>query len=142
MPLPLIESERRWADFQGGYSILMPDGDAWTFALPECTPSRGRLTWSFGPDVPNDLNAILSAKLAACVRKYLQAGDEADRACAAFEIAWFLLARNYSITPDEFESLASQAQRLDAAGLTSFLESLRAIVVLTIGRALLLREVL
>lgn len=151
--LPLDEASRRADDWTGGIPVVLPDGSEWWFSQPVAQvgasdrhgpailrhPFAG-VSWSFGPDVPSDINAILSAKLFALTTKYLQAETDADRACATLEISWFLLARNYLISVHEFEGLMLRANSLDASAQSVLAESLRGVVVLALGRSLLLKD--
>lgn len=110
MQLEIIsEASRRWGDFQGGRPIELPDGQAWAFYEPEAMNRDGLPGWTFGEGVPRDVDAILSARLTKLADKWALAIDEAERACAILEMAWFLLARNYAITAPEFEQIMALA---------------------------------
>lgn len=105
----ISEISRRWDDFQGGKSIELPDGQVWWFYQPEAMIRDGLPGWTFGPDVSPDIDAILSGRFSKIVDKWALAIDDEERACAVLEAAWFLLARNYMITPDEFEQIMALA---------------------------------
>lgn len=99
------EASRRWDDFQGGRPVLLPDGQTWWFFEPEAIV--GGPGWNF--KAAPDLNVALSVAFGKILAKIDRAGNDEERACGALEAAWFLLARNYSVTPEEFEAIMLQA---------------------------------
>lgn len=101
----ILESERRWNDWQGGQPIELPDGQTWWFCAPEAQVRDGLPIWSFGPGTPHDLNVGLSTAFRRILRKWTRATNDDDRAAATLEAAWFLLARNYQVSPEEFEGI-------------------------------------
>jgi hypothetical protein len=100
----LSEAERRWPDFQGGRPIRLPNGEDWHFYDPE---PAGR-DWTFGPDVLPAVNETLSRRLHRILAKWQRATTDADRASSILEASWFLLARNYNVTQEEFEAILSE----------------------------------
>jgi hypothetical protein len=107
------EASRRWPDWQPGMPVVLPDGQTWHFAAPEATVRAGLPGWTFGPDVPRDVDAILSGRLARILEGWSKAEDEAGRAAAILTAAWFLLARNYAITHGEFGAILGLAAGWD-----------------------------
>lgn len=109
------ESSRRWPDFQGGRPITLPDGAVWWFATPEplirLTDDEAVPSWRFA-DAPL-VDAVLAGKFAAILLKIGNATTTKERTSATLEAAWFLLARNYRITPDEFESILMESAMWD-----------------------------
>ena len=101
----ISEASRRWDDFQGGRPIELPDGQVWEFYEPEALTRGGKPGWTFGESTPRDIDAILSGRFTKLADKWGRAVDDSDRASAMLEMAWFLLARNYAITPSEFERI-------------------------------------
>ena len=111
------EASRRWDDFQGGRPITLPDGAVWWFYEPPAVTRGISVGWTFGSGVAPDVDLTLSIRFARVVRKWKHATCDADRACVILEAAWFLLARNYSVTPAEFEAIMAQAQGDEATSL-------------------------
>lgn len=103
------EASRRWDDWQGGRPITLPDGASWWFYEPEAMTRNGLPGWTFGGAVPRDVDSVLSGRLTRITDKWACALDEGERASAILEAAWFLLARNYALTPAEFEQVMSGA---------------------------------
>lgn len=115
MPFELIfEASRRWDDFQGGREIMLPDGQTWSFYEPQAKVRKGRAGWTFGPDVAPDVDQVLSDRFSRVLYKWKRASTDADRASVILEAAWFLLARNYNVTPAEFEAILGQAAEQDS----------------------------
>lgn len=110
MQLEIIpEASRRWDDFQGGRPIELPDGQTWLFFEPEAMVRKGRAGWTFGPDVAPDVDKVLSDRFSRVLYKWKRASTNADRSSVVLEAAWFLLARNYNVTPEEFEAILGPA---------------------------------
>jgi hypothetical protein len=137
----ILESERRWADWQGGQPIELPDGQAWFFFQPEARMRGLRPGWTFGVGVPSDVDAILSDRLVRILRKCGRATCEADKTAAILEAAWFLLARNYEITPDEFEGILSGASAWSADQQQRLGSQLLELVGIACARSTALAEV-
>lgn len=137
----ILESERRWDDWQGGIPIELPDGQTWWFCAPEATVREGLTGWTFGPDVPADVDRVLSWRFTRLIVKVNRAGNEADRAAAMIEAAWFLLARNYAITPDEFESILALSSEWDESRQDRLGRELLTLVGFACVRATALAEV-
>jgi len=110
----IVESERRWADWSEGRPIELPDGQTWHFYRPEPLIRDGVPGWSFGAGTP-EVDAVLSARFGLVVTKWGKAADDADRAAAVLEAAWFLLARNYRLTRAEFGAIMLRAAPWEAA---------------------------
>jgi hypothetical protein len=148
-PRPCSEAARRRDDFLGGRPILLPDDEAWTFYEPTARPqpmatARGRLPriapgWSFGAG-DAEVDAILSGRFARLIRAWATAGDEPSRAAALLSCAWFLLARNYHITAEEFATLMAGVSAWDEAEHARLAESLFALMGDVCGRAASLIE--
>jgi hypothetical protein len=111
------EISRRWPDFQGGRPITLPDGQDWQFYEPEAVLRNGLEGWTFGADVPPDVDAVLSSRFSKVIYKWKRARSDADRASVVLEAAWFLLARNYAVTADEFEGVLSTSSGDEATTL-------------------------
>lgn len=111
------ERSRRWDDFQGGRPIELPDGNFWQFYEPETVLRNGLEGWTFGADVPPDVDAVLSSRFSRVIYKWKRARSDADRASVVLEAAWFLLARNYNVTADQFEGILSLASGDEATTL-------------------------
>lgn len=103
--MAIDEASRRWPDFQGGRLIELPDGQTWCIYEPEAIV--GGAGWRFG--AAPDLDAALSVGFARILAKWGRATDDTERACATLEAAWFLLARNYNVTAEEFERILMPA---------------------------------
>jgi len=103
------EASRRWDDFQGGRPIELPDGQHWFFYEPEAMVRKGRVGWTFGADVAPDVDTVLSDRFSRVLYKWKRATTDADRASVMLEAAWFLLARNYNVTADEFGGIVGRA---------------------------------
>lgn|GEM_PF-5183195 len=108
------ERSRRWPDFQGGQAVALPDGQTWWFFEPAAVTRRGVAGWTFGAAVPDDIDAILSDRFNRIVGKWSRAGHDHERGSAILEAAWFLLARNYAVTPAEFERIVAAAAKWDS----------------------------
>lgn len=109
MPFEIDEASRRWDDFQGGRAIELPDGQVWSFYEPQAKIRKGRAGWTFGVDVAPDVDQVLSDRFSRVLYKWKRASTDADRASVVLEAAWFLLARNYNLTPAEFEAILGRA---------------------------------
>ena len=70
----LNEASRRWDDFQGGRPVSLPDGQTWWFYEPEGRVRLDGPGWTFGDNVPSDVDAILTRALERAVL----AGRDAD----------------------------------------------------------------
>lgn len=125
-PPRIDEPSRRLRDEPPGRTIVLPDGQAWTFSEPEpaMRPVEGddgrpglALGWTFGADLDLGLDAALSRAFATVVRKYDAAPDDRSRWAAFFEAAWFCLARNYELSREEFEAVLLSGGRADLARL-------------------------
>lgn len=108
------EQARRWPDFQGGRPITLPIGGTWWFYEPAAfnrsTPEGSVVpSFTFGADIDPTLDLMIAQRFAVILVKYGKAADETERSCATLEAAWFLLARNYNVTPAEFESILGAA---------------------------------
>lgn len=123
----ILESERRWADWSEGQWIALPDGQEWSFYEPAPTMRDGISGWSFGADTP-EMDAVLSARFGLVIAKWGKATDDADRAAAILEAAWFLLARNYYITQTEFGSIILKSARWTKAQHERFAEHLLVLI--------------
>jgi hypothetical protein len=137
---PLInEASRRWDDFPGGRWVDLPDGQRWAFYEPQAVLRDGRPGWTFGgaPDV----DAILSSRFGRVLAKRSKATTDEDRASATLEAAWFLLARNYSVTPEEFEALLAPMAAWDDERQAAILAELLYVVGMAVARAAGLAEV-
>lgn len=108
----ILESERRWDDWQGGQPIDLPDGQTWWFYEPDATVHDGMPGWSFGAETP-ELDRTLSCRFGLIVASWGKAADDADRAAAILDAAWFLLARNYDVSRSQFATLMLGASRWD-----------------------------
>ncbi len=93
---------------------LTPDGHPWRLyePVPVMRDVRGEdgvedrmIAWEFGPDLDAETNESLGRGFQKILVKIVNAESNDDRACGWLEAAWFLLARNYEITADEFEDL-------------------------------------
>lgn len=112
--IPLTEHDRRRAEFAGGTPIVLPDGQPWRFfdPMPVKRSIRGEngeegfvLAWEFGPGVDAETNDSLGQGFARVLEKIDAASNKADRTCGVIEAMWYLLARNYVISQDDFEDL-------------------------------------
>lgn len=103
------EASRRWDDFRGGRPIELPDGQIWSFYEPAAVVRKGRAGWTFGANVAPDVDEVLSSRFSRVLYKWKRASTDADRASVVLEAAWFLLARNYNVTPAEFEAIVGQS---------------------------------
>jgi hypothetical protein len=136
----MIPLERERPDAIPGIDIELPDSEVWTFAMPEARVATNALAWSFGPDVPPDIDKILSHKLWKLSLKWHGASTDAEKAQSTLEIAWFLLARNYEITPEEFEGILGRMAELTEEAQKELLGKLGNVVLLTLNRAVMLRD--
>ena len=135
------ESDRRWGDWSEGQWIELPDGQRWSFYAPEARTRGGRPGWTFGPDVPPDVDAILSHRLGRILGKLSRAADDGDRASVILEAGWFLLARNYNITQAEFKGMLVSALRWDGDRQAQFGGEILALVGMACMRSTALAEV-
>jgi hypothetical protein len=112
--VPLTEPERRRREFAGGTPIALPDGRAWRFYTPrpvagavrgENGPDGPMLVWDFGADLDADTNDALGQAFQRILNKIGRANGPEERACGMLEATWFLMARNYVISQEEFEDL-------------------------------------
>ncbi len=112
--IPLTEPERRRVEFAGGTPIVLPDGQPWRFFEPkpmrclvrgEDGADEFMIAWDFGPGVDAETNDSLGRGFHAILEKINGAENRDDRACGMVEAAWYLLARNYVISQDDFEDL-------------------------------------
>jgi hypothetical protein len=110
----LTPEDRHRAEFAGGTPIVLPDGRAWRFYEPTPVVREVRggedgngflIAWDFGSDLDAETNDSLGRGFQRILAKANRAANEADLACAVLEGAWFLLARNYKVTAEEFEDL-------------------------------------
>lgn len=109
----ISEASRRWADFQGGRPIELPDGNVWWFYEPAAfnrSADRGVVvpSWTFGAEVHPTLDLALAQSFAKIITRWSEAKAE-DKTATLLEAAWFLLARNYDINPAEFQAILSLA---------------------------------
>jgi hypothetical protein len=140
--VPMIdEQSRRWPDFQGGRAIVLPDGQAWVFFEPEATLRAGRPGWTFGPGVPRDVDAILSGRFARLVARWTPDGDHVDRGAIILTAGWFLLARNYAITAEEFGRIMAGLAGWPEAEQRDVGEQILSVVGTACARATALAEV-
>jgi hypothetical protein len=111
---PLSEPDRRRAEFAGGTPVVMPDGRPWRLIEPAAVvrPVKGgedgdglMIAWDFGPGLDAETDDALGRAFQRAVAKIDRAGNDRDRACGVLEAAWLLLARNYDLSPEEFEDL-------------------------------------
>jgi hypothetical protein len=110
---PMIhEAERRWADWRYGQPVDLPNGETWHFYEPETVVCNSKPGWTFEAPTP-EVDAELSRRFERLIGKWGRAKDDAERASAILEAAWFLLARNYAISRQEFESVLSLASSWD-----------------------------
>jgi hypothetical protein len=135
------EASRRWPDWQGGRPIKLPNDQIWWFYEPEAVLRDGKPGWTFGPDVPRDVDAILSGRLRRILDGWSAAGDEAGRSAAILTAAWFLLARNYAITAEEFGAIMGRAGERPESEQREFGERLLLLVATACARATGLAEV-
>lgn len=115
LTIPLTEPERRRVEFAGGTPIVMPDGKAWRFFEPRPVrcPVMGEdddegemIAWDFGGEgVDAETNDSLGRGFQRILEKINRAENRDDRTCGTLEAAWYLLARNYVISQDNFEDL-------------------------------------
>ncbi len=138
----ILESERRWDDFQGGCPIELPNGEIWTFYAPEARTRAGRPGWTFGVDVPADVDAILSNRLTRILAKLSRAVFNEERASVMLEAAWFLLARNYNITQDQYEAILSGVSAWSDDDQQQFGSQLQGLVGIACARSTALAEVI
>lgn len=134
------EASRRWDDFQGGRPIVLPDGQTWHFYEPAACVRSGRPGWTFGPDVPDDVDAILSHRFGRLVRKWSRAQNKDDQASAMLEAAFYLLARNYALTLEEFEPIMLRASEWDADNQAALGEALAVLIGTACARSTGLME--
>lgn len=137
----ISELERRWGDWSEDYPILLPNGEVWHFYSPEARTRGGRPGWTFGADVPSDVDAILSNRLTRILAKLGRASDSRERSAVIIEAAWFLLARNYEITQDEFEAILSGASAWSDDEQTQLGSQLQRLVGIACARSTALAEV-
>lgn len=143
MPSELIlEASRRWDDFQGGRLIELPDGQTWEFYEPAAVVRKGRAGWTFGADVAPDVDQVLSDRFSRVLYKWKRVSTDADRASVVLEAAWFLLARNYNVTPAEFEAILGPAANQSGEAQKSLGAEFRRLIDEACERAVaVLREV-
>lgn len=119
--IPLTPEDRRRPEYAGGTPILLPDGLPWRFFEPRPVVRQVRgdegegerlIAWDFGgPDVDAETNDILGRGFHKILAKIDRATNDRDRASGHLEAAWFLLARNYGIEPEEFEDILLRGGR-------------------------------
>lgn len=142
--IPLTEPERRRVEFAGGTAVVLPDGVPWRFyeLTPfECTARDGdgtgesrMIAWDFGSDLDAETNASLGQGFQRLLAKIDRAANANDRACGMLEAAWFLLARNYIVSQDDFENLLLMGATHRSGQRRRLYAALRGVVVAPINR--------
>ena len=136
----ILESERRWPDWQGGQPIELPDGQTWHFHEPAPLVRDGIPGWTFGADTPEQ-DAVLSARFGLVVARWGQATNDGDRAASILDAAWFLLARNYAVTRAEFGAILLKAALWDRERHERFAGQILALIGEACTRSTALAEV-
>lgn len=135
---PILESDRRWADFRDGREIELPSGGVWTFFEPAAVVRDGKAGWTF--DAPPDVDAILSHRFGKILAKWRRAADDGERACVILEASWFLLARQYNVSQAEFEGILSGMSGWDESRQAALMGELIFLVGTALSRAAGLAE--
>ncbi len=141
--IPLTEPERRRVEFAGGTPVVMPDGQPWRLFDPHpvARPVRGDgdggewlIAWEFGPGLDAETNDSLGRGFHRVLAKIDRAANRDDRACGLIEAAWYLLARNYVISQDEFEDLLLRGAAHGATRRKRLYDALRDVVAVPCER--------
>lgn len=135
--IPLTEPERRRVEFAGGTPVVMPDGAPWRLFEPRPVERDVHdedgivhvICWEFGPGVDAETNDSLGMGFQRVLAKIDRAENRDDRACGLIEAAWYLLARNYVISQEEFEDLLLRGATQGPARRKRLYDSLRAVVL-------------
>ena len=104
------ERSRRRPEWQKGCAVTFPDGQRWHFydPAPRRVEHEGATAvfWDFGIGfLDRDVLGSLNHNFYRLLRKATRARNDLQRASANLEIAWFLLARNYTVSQDDFQDL-------------------------------------
>ncbi|MDR3632625.1 MAG: hypothetical protein P4L84_02245 [Isosphaeraceae bacterium] len=98
----------RRPEWAGGTPLLLPDGQAWWFyePEPELVEEAGvsAVLWDFGL-ASDEENVALCDALYKVLGKLVRAETAEQRVSAVVELSWLLLARNYEITPEQYEKV-------------------------------------
>jgi hypothetical protein len=140
--IPLMEQERRRVEFAGGTPIILPNREPWRFFDPHPVERDFHdedgiahvIAWEFGPGVDAETNDSLGRGFQRLIQKIDRADNREDRACGLLEAAWYLLARNYVISQDEFEDLLLRGAVHGPARRKRLYDGLRDLVGTVIGR--------
>lgn len=100
----LREPDLRRPEFAGGTPLLLPDGQAWTFFEPKPSLTRPG-AWEWGGSLWAEEAVSLTNALYKILKRLTTATDVRERASQVSALAWLCLARNYQITPGQFEAI-------------------------------------
>lgn len=108
------ERRLRRAEWRRGHAVAFPDGQTWHFYDPAARRlehgGKAAVFWDFGVGFLDEPTLTsLNHNFYRLLRKAMRAVNERQRAAANLELAWFLLARNYFLTQDEFARLLATA---------------------------------